>query len=366
VIAGENTARGYIPQIDTLRAVAVGLVFLEHYLPQQTHELGITGGYGVWLFFSISGFLITGILLGYKSAIESGNATLLRVLMVFYARRSLRIFPAYYLLLFVLLMSGFLAWRGEFFWHLAYLSNFWTAKYNVWSQYAGHFWSLSVEEQFYLAWPFILLIAPRKALPWIIGAGIAIALIFRLCAARYNLGLAGYTMPIANFDTLGAGALLAWAHQSGRDKSLALLRRHGGWLLLMLPAMSFWPEPLKALLGPTAIALIAVYLIERCVAGFDGVMGWLFSRPSVLYLGKISYGLYLYHYVARWYFPKGMFDGIYAQPYVQALAWAVATIVIASLSRVLLEEPINGLKRYFQIGSANGRLATTRLSTATV
>jgi peptidoglycan/LPS O-acetylase OafA/YrhL len=345
---------GYVPQIDTLRAVAVGFVFLEHYLQYQSHRLGITGGYGVWMFFSISGFLITGILLGYKDAVETSRTTMGRALRVFYIRRSLRIFPVYYLLLFVLLASGFVAIHDEFFWHFTYTTNIWTAKNNEWGYYAGHFWSLAVEEQFYLVWPFVLLTAPRKALPWIIGCGIAGALLFRICAVQLGWGLAVYTLPMANFDTLGAGALLAWLRHRGVEDALVMLRRYGGWSLLLLPVMSFWSEDVKSVFGPAVIAIIAVYMIERCVIGFDGLLGRLFTLQPILYLGKISYGLYLYHYVIRWYVPTELFDGVAYQPYVTAVVWTAATVAVAAASWHLFEAPINSLKKHFQIDEAAG------------
>lgn len=343
---------GYVAQIDTLRCIAVAFVFLEHYLPDQTHDLGISGGYGVWTFFAISGFLITNILLNYKAAIENSRTTLPRALRVFYARRSLRIFPVYYLLLLILLASGLVAWRGEFFWHLTYTTNFWAVKYKTWG-YAGHFWSLAVEEQFYLMWPLLVLLAPRSSLIWLIGAGIVGALIFRLWAISLDLRIVAYTMPMANFDTLGAGALLAWLHNRGSERTLAALRRHGGWVLLLVPWMSFWPHALGSVLDPAVIGFIAMYLIERCIAGFDGIVGRLFALKPIIYLGRISYGLYLYHGVICWYLPKAWFASIGEPygPYVAALVWTAATIAVAALSWHFFEAPINGLKRNFRIAS---------------
>ena len=285
---------GYTPQIDTLRCIAVGFVFLEHFLPYQAHRLGIHGGYGVWMFFTISGFLISNILLDYKRAIESSQTTLLHALGVFYARRSLRIFQVYYFLIFVLLISGFVAWRGEFFWHLTYTTNFWTIKNNEWGFYAGHFWSLAVEEQFYLIWPVILLSVPRKRLIWLIGMGIGCALVFRAWAVLSDHSVMAFVMPISNFDTLGAAALLAWLRHRDSEHILAALRHYGGWALLLLPVMIFWPGELKTILEPALTALISLYLIECSVAGFHGPLGRLFSLPPIVYLGRISYGLYLY------------------------------------------------------------------------
>ncbi len=340
---------GYMPQIDTLRAIAVGSVMLEHYLPYQFHKLGLIDG--VLLFFAISGYLITGILLSYREEAARGGDGLRHALGVFYARRTLRIFPAYYLLLFILLAMGLGSVERNFGWHFLYATNIWTALNQRWDAVVGHFWSLSVEEQFYLCWPLIALTAPRKALPWIMAVGVALGVAFRLAALEFNWGLAIITLPMANFDALLGGGLLAWMQWANRGDWLAVLRKYGLWSLLLVPAFFFAPAPVKAVLMPAAMALASVYVIDQCSMGYRGWLGWLFSRPLVLYLGKISYGLYLYHYVVRQFVPDEWFNvmGPYKE-YGRAIVFGFMSIGCAMLSWHLFEQPINRLKNRFKIG----------------
>jgi peptidoglycan/LPS O-acetylase OafA/YrhL len=320
----------------------------EHYLPWQFHKLGLMDG--VLVFFAISGFLITGILLDYRDKAAGSAHGFRNAFATFYARRSLRIFPAYYLLLFGLLLAGAFAGDGSFFWHMTYTTNFWTAVNDRWHEVAGHFWSLAVEEQFYLVWPLVVLAAPRKWLTWIMLAGIPIGIGFRMCALQFDWGLAIITFPMANFDALFGGALLAWAHREKKAQWLALLRKFGFLSLLAIPVLYVAPDPFGPIFAPTLIALMSVYVIDQCTIGYRGWLGWLFSRPVVLYIGKISYGLYLYHYVVRYYVDAEWFEGFGPLAiYVRAAAWSVLSIAAAALSWHLFEAPINALKKHFTL-----------------
>ena len=153
----------YFPQLDTLRAVAIGFVLLEHWLNPFATAMGVHGGYGVWLFFTLSGYLITGILLRYRDAVEAGRSSLGEVLRVFFARRFLRILPVYYLFLLFAALAGRMS-ADSAPWHLAYLSNFYFWQRGEFAA-MGHLWSLSVEEQFYMIWPVVIILVARLRLP---------------------------------------------------------------------------------------------------------------------------------------------------------------------------------------------------------
>ncbi|MES1158733.1 MAG: acyltransferase [Terricaulis silvestris] len=349
---------GYMPQIDTLRAIAVGSVMFEHYLPYQFHKLGMIDG--VLLFFVISGFLITGILLNYREEATRGAAGLNHALGVFYARRFLRIFPAYYLLLFILLAAGLAGVEGNFLWHFTYTTNIWTAINQRWDMVAGHFWSLSVEEQFYLFWPLLALTAPQRALPWIMGLGVVCGVLYRLAAWEFGWGLAIITMPMANFDALFGGWLLAWLQWSGKADVLALLRRFGWMSLFLVPVFYFTPHGVSDVMLPAAMAMASVYVIDQCSIGYRGLLGCLFSRPLVLYLGKISYGIYLYHYVIRQFVPDEWFNvmGPFKE-YGRAASLGLIAIACAMLSWHLIEQPLNRLKDRFKIKREPAAVAQT-------
>lgn len=154
------SALSHMKQLDGLRAIAVLSVLYYHFYSNAL-PFGIMG---VRLFFVLSGFLITGILLQCRRLAETGGQSSLFTLRRFYIRRFLRIFPLFYLVLLVSAVINLQGFRDGLWWHAAYLSNVYFAA----GGNAGatiHFWSLSVEEQFYLIWPWLILYVPRAWLP---------------------------------------------------------------------------------------------------------------------------------------------------------------------------------------------------------
>src|SRR5687768_3549383 len=169
-----------MPQLDGLRAFAVVAVAISHWTPRFIHE-ALPWGTGVQLFFVLSGFLITGILLRSRPAdlgITMGTA-----LRIFYTRRVLRIFPVYYAVLAFALLWGVGTIDHTWPWHVSYLSNVYFSFHEHGPAISDpylHLWSLSVEEQFYLLWPFVVLVAGRRALTIILYTSIAASLTFRI------------------------------------------------------------------------------------------------------------------------------------------------------------------------------------------
>jgi peptidoglycan/LPS O-acetylase OafA/YrhL len=265
-------------------------------------------------------------------------------LKTFYARRSLRIFPLYYLMLGIMLLIGQVTFSGYFLSLLTYTQNIHIAIHNDWGP-IGHFWSLATEEQFYFVWPLIVFLAPRRFLaPGLIAAA-AVAIGFRLYGTATGMGLGDYTLPIASLDTLSLGALLALLHHSGETRLRGMLHRYGAWLLLAPVAMIFAPKQI-GFLNATAIGLASLYLIEASVAGFKGAVGKAFELPPIVYLGQISYGIYVFHRVAPLIVPHQLADlfGANLRPYAEAGIYTLVTIALAALSWRFFEKPINDLK----------------------
>jgi len=133
----------YMIQLDALRAFAVFAVLLGHALPESSlwNKMGI-GFLGVRLFFVLSGFLITGILLNSRKHLRDPGQTSLSILRTFYIRRFLRIFPVYYLLLFLYAGLGLEVLKDTFAWHFFYLSNYYMAFQGAWLPPISHLWSL--------------------------------------------------------------------------------------------------------------------------------------------------------------------------------------------------------------------------------
>ena len=193
-------------QLDALRAIAVTMVLYSHFYAAGGSSFW--GHIGVRLFFVLSGFLITRLLLEARAAaaFETGPA-----LKAFYIRRALRIFPPYFAVLAFVWLVDLEQSRGSLVWHALYLSNFWYALQNNWNPWVlCHFWSLSIEEQFYLAWPLVVLLVPRRRFEQICIGVIALSLAYRFYwPLTANTALARDLLPPASMDALATGALLA-------------------------------------------------------------------------------------------------------------------------------------------------------------
>jgi peptidoglycan/LPS O-acetylase OafA/YrhL len=358
------TPGAHLVQLDSLRAFAVIGVLVTHYLPKTTTWFQ-AGFFGVRLFFVLSGFLITGILL------RAGGLDRLLTLRQFYARRFLRIFPAFYLVLLVAAALAVPGIRNGFGWYAGYLSNFYFIVHfaHQRNNFAQPFWSLAVEEQFYLVAPAVVLFAPRRYLKTILLSAVAVAIAFRTAAVYANWNENAHTYaPTACLDSLGFGALLAVTRRQG------LSDRWTRWALALgLPLFSLYVAdviftyhlPQDRLqhwsyrllhYGPIfrdpAIALVGVWLIARASRGFGGLAGKVLSFAPLVYIGTISYGIYLYHFVLIWAFQRefGWVREQYPNELLYFLVLSLATVAIATVSWFGFERPLNGLKRYFPYG----------------
>jgi peptidoglycan/LPS O-acetylase OafA/YrhL len=299
----------YVPALDGLRAVAVLVVMAQH-------ATWVTGGaVGVYVFFALSGYLITSLLLSEHRA--RGTIDLAR----FYRRRALRLLPV--LVALVLVVTAYARWAPDPLrqertlddtpWVLAYGSN--------WARIYGedgalglykHTWSLAVEEQFYLLWPLLLIAAlaihcrsRSVALVALLGVGLSLATRFSL-----PYGDDSYARIYNGLDTQGCFLLMgcclaAVLHASSGNRSLRLLiRRVLGvlfWPMVAVLAASVWLIP--HMTDSPALRLLAAALVVACtvvvghvaVQGSAGVARVLSWRP-LTEIGKRSYGLYVWHY----------------------------------------------------------------------
>lgn len=360
----------YWVQLDALRAIAVAGVMLHHFW-FATQELAL-GSRGVRLFFVLSGFLITGILLNARRRVETGAQSRLFALRQFYLRRTLRIFPVFYLTLAVTWLLGVAEVRDGLFWHMGYLSNYYFATLAQWPGTTSHLWSLAVEEQFYLFWPALMLCLPRRwLLPTILGM-ILLGPLFRLWAVMADLNwVARFTVTAASFDSLGLGALLAYATQS-RQAAVGGWRRSlaAAGLYLALPVniallIFDWPAGWRLweiTFGDTLWALFCVWLVSKAKQGFGGGVGALLEARPVVYLGKISYGVYVYHLFMLALVPALLSMAALGLPEPQSLASFVllsaSSVLVASLSWFCFEKPINNLKRFVSYDSCAPEAST--------
>ena len=374
VVAGNATEKAgngakFYDQIDGLRCLCVLGVLFQHFIDPRVAKYFYSANIGVDLFFLVSGFLITEILINLKLKYPVGHA-----LKVFYTRRILRIFPLYYLYWAILILFFYSQVKGSVTWGLLYAYNFYNIGHDE-IPVAGHLWSLAVEEQFYMVWPLVLMVVPYKYFKTCVLAllsGSLLFLLFYFNPASYHYT---YFHTFACSVSLLTGALLAY-----------LKKEHAQKLLQILPKLSLFP--LLGLAGTFALCYLVAkqylgsgYLILIrllvCVAGFylvgrmaikpfKGISGRFLLNPVVRYIGRISYGIYIYHLLVFFtlypyinsafakifessFFDSGIIKYIkYNNTFLKMPVYTIIVIGLASLSYYLFEKRFLKLKNLFQ------------------
>lgn len=349
------------PALDGLRALAVLLVLYNHAPALFGRGHGAAGGWfhgsrGAWigvdLFFVLSGYLITNILLHGR-----GQPGALRR---FWIRRALRIFPLAYVYLGALAL---LAWAtdafpalrdGEAFgWAAAYLTNAHVAAVGWGAPALALLWSLAVEEQFYLAWPLLALRLPRRALVAALAAAVVAAPALRAWTLASHGDVAAYVLPWCRMDALAWGALLALGWDTPLRQRLAMAAR---WLAA--PATAFVAWMLLARITPvgdgathgfvafgfTAVALAFATWVALALAPPRGVAALLAAAP-LRAIGRVSYGLYVWHVITAQAVAIALHAAAPHAPLFAYLgAWLLLLGAVAAASWRWLEAPLLRLK----------------------
>lgn len=378
---GADTALpgGYVPELDGLRGIAILLVIASHYLGPYWRTASV-GWTGVNLFFVLSGFLITGILLDAKSKPHYFRN--------FYARRTLRIFPLYYLVLFLMFVVApmFSALDTEGFREVARHQGWlWTYTMNWYASFGTeigganpfeggwvrtlHFWSLSVEEQFYLAWPAIVLLVSRRQLMGVCAACFFGAWALRVYFVHEGNLTAPYFFTLCRLDDLAAGAFIAAVvrEKGGLDRLAACapwVTVLALWVLLGVGIehrhffQLFGPVQTRAYTGFTL--LYASLVVFALAANARGPFRWLMRNRVLRSYGKYSYAIYVFHWgLSELVFLRllpvdSLTDRLGSQNLaltVQVIAVAIASWGIAWVSWHAFERHFLKLKRFFQSSS---------------
>ena len=340
--------RRRIRGFDGLRAIAFLLVFISHKV--YFSHAGSVGDVGVWLFFVLSGFLIIRILAQLRSRIEDGRATVLGSLGDFYLRRTARIFPPYYLLLTCITLAALLVPIDYFdgsekLTYVLYGTNILIADRGQWIGDFGHFWTLAVEEQFYLAFAPLVLLVPRrhtfKACIAIILTGVLTKVVLEAAhASRVSIDVNS----VVNFTLIGFGGVVGLKAGWPALKRVAVGVPQAAvlGLYLALPmAFGTWPR-LWPLLGKGGAVLVGILLLQIFQGQRTWFVGILESAP-LRYVGRISYGAYLIHKFVHFSILENVLHnlGVGSAPrYVQVLGELAASLVLAGLSWRYLEQPI--------------------------
>ena len=321
--------------LDGLRFLAFLAVFYFHARP----DLCPWGWAGVRVFFTLSGFLITRIL------IQDETGQLAADLKRFYLRRTLRIFPLYYGLIAYFLLFGHLMYPG---WLIGYLSNVKAFCAENFDAMLGHFWTLSVEEHFYLLYPPLLLLTPPRWRFGLIGALIAGSVGFQVYAHHH------LRMPWAKFLTPYCVSDLAWGALAGLIELRRAPRRFEASILVILGAgllvLATWlnddwlktPASWPFTLSPTVYGVASACLVFGLWRTTNPLIVWPLAVAPMAYLGRISYGLYAFHLpVLRGIWPVEIPYAFYIPELDRSL---IETVILAALSWRFFEGPIHRLK----------------------
>ena len=331
----------YNPALDGLRAVAIALVIADH-----CHVPGFDGGYfGVDLFFVLSGFLITRLLVDEFDA--AGQIDLPK----FYLRRLLRLAPPLLLLLAAYLVIAPMIWPQYGLWsHIrdAALAGFYLSDYGraIWLYPIAlqHTWSLSVEEHFYLIWPFAVLLLTRIELRWRIASLFGIYLIATAWRIFEYEG-SGWVATYFRFDTrmsgMICGALLAIClPRIGQisEKTANAVGVVACAVLVACISLGFWRSP-STLVWMTSLAEMAAVGLLIAASSQNSWVSLMLSARPLVGIGIISYGMYLWHYPAAVFF-RDRLPWYQTVPIVLIFAFATATA-----SYLIVERPLQRYRR---------------------
>lgn len=347
-----------VPELDALRGIAAVLIVLFH--------LRFMGRFPVWgtavdLFFVLSGYLITTIILDTRESTH--------FFRIFYTRRALRIWPIYYVGLLATVALNQLAPKPvslegwpSFVTYTQFMQGYWGGTLPSFSPFFRHSWTLAIEEQFYTLWPLLVYRTGRKYLP---------LLIIPLLVAPVVLRARGFFphMLLTRCDGLGFGALLAGIFYDGR--LIPAKRRVLGWAFAVagVLACSFpaWRQPIYALLrsqwpGASWHLILPSIETQRICLAYFGLVGFVLCAQGhtrlaplrnrrLCYVGQISYGLYLYHPLVFGTFAVARHAiGLRGSLAVDVLSF-LACFVVAGFSWRYIESPILRLKDYFPYGA---------------
>lgn len=387
-IPARPVKQAYVPELDGIRGIAILAVMAVHFIAAQVKVAhngverlaeAITG-YGMWgvdLFFGLSGYLITGLLADTRESPKYFST--------FYMRRTLRIFPLYYGVLFVLVVllpralleryaPEALQIRDVQLWLWAYLTNVYVAKQGSFAiPYVSHFWTLAIEEHFYLMWPLIVRLASRRA-------AIVVAIVLSLGAVASRVILAftvqnelwAHVFTPCRLDALCIGSAFAlWVRGPEGWSVLRRAVRALPFVVLAMLALKALPSEgrphqVGLVLKEFLLAILCAVFVSTAAwpRGFAPMRAALRFRPLML-MGKYSYGLYVFHAIIAYYF--GVHGGVEyfarlagshtAGLFLQALAGSVLSLAIAVVSFHAYETPFLRLKRLFRAEPAREPVA---------
>ncbi len=367
----------YNPQFDGLRFIAVFFVVCYHWLPTFHHSSAaefVGGGKWINFFFVLSSYLITRILISAKAKGEQLGIARPKVILVFLLRRTVRIFPPYYLYLLALLLIPNITAevKENAGWYFSYLSNYRLFETQEYNRVTAHLWTLAVEEQFYIIWPFIILFIPQrhllKTLLLIIAASVATRAVFYHPVLISQQILTEYCA-----DAFAVGGIMAYKYTLATENEKLLITKWIrialiGSIVLSIPILISKSDYYGFIFNRLFFSVISFALIEGALKGYNNWFGKFLVNKKVLYVGRLSYGIYLYHllvpvifwrlyrlvsryfeanhagFLARFKKPIDWWEIAVTSEVGSFITYSICVIIIASLSAIFIEKPLSKLK----------------------
>lgn len=360
--ANAPVSRFYRPEIDLLRLIAFAMVFAHHVLPRSASlypsfppavavacaALANAAGFGLSLFFVLSGYLISELLL--REHTHTGSVRL----GAFYVRRALRIWPLYFLGVAIgVIWALELARSGAtmFLHYLTFTGNWWFQTHSWSANPMTPLWSISIEEQFYFLFPPLLLLCGVRRLPLVGAALVSTSLVglFAAGAAGEEVDTVIWTSTISQSIFLGTGVLLAWA---GHERAVRLsipsraLTCAGAVSLLIAAAAGTQAKYLGNATSGCSVAggYLLVALASAMIMVAAANLPWSIPEP-LLRAGQLTFGLYIFHELALT-IAKLIIGRV---PLLVPVVALMVAVLLAQVSRAVIERPAARWRRRFQV-----------------
>jgi peptidoglycan/LPS O-acetylase OafA/YrhL len=364
----------YFEQLNGIRFIAVFLVLIDHWLI-PINPFSFFGHLGVVMFFVLSGFLITRILFENADSCRAHHSSPIVKMVRFIYRRSLRIFPIYFLLLAMGAIFSISNFDQLVIWLLTYTPNIYIIVNNTWIGIWDHLWTLAVEEQYYLFFPLLILFSQARNYFKILVGMIFVGLVFRFSFYLTNshdfkesYWFVAHVNTISALDSFGLGGLLAYLYTYKKDfferffsNSYYLLSSifFYFFVLILSKYSKYDHDNIWAIVFERFFAgLFSFFLIAQAIGSRSWMLGRFLTFSWVSYIGQISYGIYLYHNVVyNYYHEKGNTIIGYLATFLpnfnvelpnfilmKFVLSLIIVIILASFSWFFIEKPINRFK----------------------
>jgi len=364
----------YIKQLDSIRAIAVIMVVFSHWTIIGSSSIFPWGSIGVTIFFVLSGFLITNILLNKKKEIEDNSIKGIKVTAIakFMMRRALRIFPLYYMILILLFFGTKILpnpipkdWK----YYALYVENY---LFYFKQAYPGGklspMWSLAVEEQFYLIWPWLIFFISKKNIKYVLVSGIIISIVslVLLPLILEKKDFINFLTPSC-FDSFCWGGFLSFTFVYKKEnlENFSRLFRTLGLISITLYVSLLCFNVSFDFISRSLLSIFITWILSIIIINKTGKLNTLFSNKILMSIGKVSYGIYLlhnfiptlvntlFHWLVKKNFSFASFFNLNnliesKNSLVSYLIYTLTLLIIAYSSYYLFEKPILKLKKYFE------------------